>query len=383
MREAEVIYERLADSSMPCYGSSVRLRDRPRCEEDQNSVGVAYRRDDDRLGGRWLFDSPGRSLHALTAWWETELNSEAEQAALRHTEALTRAADTDRDAAFQRFHDALAEKFSPEEILEIVGVVVNMNVWTRIKLAEGATPGPAWALPSLRHPPPERPPRARGTFSKIRTGTAGPPPRHVAKMSRVRRDSRWVDACRIQWATTARWRRRWRHVHGVEKAILAGGCFWGMQDLIGKRPGVLSTRVGYSGGDVANATYRNHGTHAEAIEIVFDPEQISYRDLLEFFFQIHDPTTPNRQGNDVGTSYRSAIFYLDEDQRRLAEDTIADVEASGFWPGKVVTEVTPAGSFWEAEPEHQDYLERYPNGYTCHFPRPEWVLPRRAESVPG
>ena len=170
---------------------------------------------------------------------------------------------------------------------------------------------------------------------------------------------------------------------GVEKAILAGGCFWGMQDLIRKRPGVLSTRVGYTGGDVANATYRNHGSHAEAIEIVFDPEQISYRDLLELFFQIHDPTTLNRQGNDVGASYRSAIFYLDEEQRRVAADTIADVEASGLWPGRVVTEVTPAGPFWEAEPEHQDYLERYPNGYTCHFPRPDWVLPRRTESVPG
>jgi len=144
-----------------------------------------------------------------------------------------------------------------------------------------------------------------------------------------------------------------------------------MQDLIRKRPGVLSTRVGYSGGDVPNATYRNHGTHAEAIEITFDPEQISYRDLLEFFFQIHD----------VGMSYRSGIFYLDDEQRRVAEDTIADVEASGIWPGKVVTEVAPAGPFWEAEPEHQDYLERYPNGYTCHFPRPNWVLPRRTESV--
>ena len=148
-----------------------------------------------------------------------------------------------------------------------------------------------------------------------------------------------------------------------------------MQDLIRKRPGVISTRVGYTGGDVPNATYRNHGTHAEAIEIVFDPEQTSYRDLLEFFFQIHDPTTLNRQGNDIGMSYRSAIFYLDDEQRRVAEDTIADVEASGLWPGKVVTEVTPAGPFWEAEPEHQDYLERYPNGYTCHFPRPGWVLP--------
>jgi peptide-methionine (S)-S-oxide reductase len=169
--------------------------------------------------------------------------------------------------------------------------------------------------------------------------------------------------------------------HKQERAVLAGGCFWGMQDLIRKRPGVLSTRVGYSGGDVANATYRNHGTHAEAIEIIFDPEVTSYRELLEFFFQIHDPTTLNRQGNDIGTSYRSAIFYLDEDQRRVATDTIADVEASGLWPGKVVTEVSPAGPFWEAEPEHQDYLERYPNGYTCHFPRPGWVLPKRSAAA--
>jgi peptide-methionine (S)-S-oxide reductase len=166
-----------------------------------------------------------------------------------------------------------------------------------------------------------------------------------------------------------------------EKAVLAGGCFWGTQELIRKRPGVLSTRVGYTGGDVANATYWNHGTHAEAIEIIFDPEVASYRELLEFFFQIHDPTTLNRQGNDIGTSYRSAIFYLDEEQRRVAEDTIADVEASGLWPGKVVTEVTPAGPFWEAEPEHQDYLERYPNGYTCHFPRPGWVLPHRSAAA--
>jgi len=166
----------------------------------------------------------------------------------------------------------------------------------------------------------------------------------------------------------------------TERAILAGGCFWGMQDLIRRRPGVLSTRVGYTGGDVANATYRHHGTHAEAIEITFDPEKTSYRDLLEFFFQIHDPTTVNRQGNDVGTSYRSAIFYEDEEQRRVAVDTIADVEASGLWPGKVVSEVAPAGPFWEAEPEHQDYLEHYPNGYTCHFTRPGWVLPRRAGS---
>ena len=166
-----------------------------------------------------------------------------------------------------------------------------------------------------------------------------------------------------------------------EKAILAGGCFWGMQDLIRKQPGVISTRVGYTGGDVANATYRNHAGHAEAIEVVFDPTQTSYRDLLEFFFQVHDPTTKNRQGNDIGTSYRSAIFYVDDDQKRVAEDTIADVEASGLWPGKVVTEVSPAGPFWEAEPEHQDYLERNPYGYTCHFPRPDWKLPKRSDTV--
>ena len=169
----------------------------------------------------------------------------------------------------------------------------------------------------------------------------------------------------------------------TEKAILAGGCFWGMQDLIRRRPGVLSTRVGYTGGEVANATYRNHAGHAEAIEIIFDPRVTSYRDLLEFFFQVHDPTTVDRQGNDIGTSYRSAIFYGDDEQRRVAEDTIADVEASGLWPGKVVTEVTPAGTFWEAEPEHQDYLERYPNGYTCHFPRPSWVLPHRSDAIAG
>jgi peptide-methionine (S)-S-oxide reductase len=166
-----------------------------------------------------------------------------------------------------------------------------------------------------------------------------------------------------------------------DTAILAGGCFWGMQDLIRKRPGIISTRVGYSGGDVDHATYRNHGTHAEAIEIVFDPGLISYREILEFFFQIHDPTTLNRQGNDRGTSYRSAIFFLNDDQRRVAEDTIKDVEASGLWPGRVVTEVTPAGAFWEAEPEHQDYLEHYPNGYTCHFARPGWVLPRRSNDA--
>jgi peptide-methionine (S)-S-oxide reductase len=166
----------------------------------------------------------------------------------------------------------------------------------------------------------------------------------------------------------------------TQKAILAGGCFWGMQDLIRKQPGVISTRVGYSGGDTPNATYRNHGTHAEAIEIIYDPAVTDYRTLLEFFFQIHDPTTKNRQGNDRGTSYRSAIFYTDDEQKRIALDTIADVEASGLWPGKVVTEVSPAGDFWEAEPEHQDYLERYPNGYTCHYVRPGWKLPRRADA---
>ena len=171
----------------------------------------------------------------------------------------------------------------------------------------------------------------------------------------------------------------------LEKAVLAGGCFWGMQGLFRRQPGVLTTRVGYSGGDVPGATYRNHEGHAEAIEIVFDPEQTSYRGLLEFFFRIHDPTTRNRQGNDVGTSYRSAIFYLDGEQRRVAEETIAEVDASGRWPAKVVTEVAEAGSFWEAEPEHQDYLERYPNGYTCHFVRPDWVLTQKpaAERIAG
>ncbi len=162
------------------------------------------------------------------------------------------------------------------------------------------------------------------------------------------------------------------------RAVLAGGCFWGMQDLIRRMPGVLSTRVGYTGGDVPNATYRNHGDHAEAIEILFDPAKQSYRELLEFFFQIHDPSTRNRQGNDIGRSYRSAIFTTDDQQKRVALDTIADVDASGLWPGKAVTEVVPAGPFWQAEPEHQDYLERYPNGYTCHFPRSGWVLPKRA-----
>jgi len=163
----------------------------------------------------------------------------------------------------------------------------------------------------------------------------------------------------------------------TERAVLAGGCFWGMQDLIRRMDGVISTRVGYSGGDVPNATYRNHGSHAEAIEIVFDPAKLSYRELLEFFFQIHDPSTPDRQGNDRGSSYRSAIFTTSPEQRAIAEDTIADVDASGIWPGKVVTEVAPAGDFWEAEPEHQDYLKRYPEGYTCHFIRPDWKLPRR------
>lgn len=163
-----------------------------------------------------------------------------------------------------------------------------------------------------------------------------------------------------------------------ERAVLAGGCFWGMQDLIRKMPGVEATRVGYTGGDVENATYRNHGSHAEGIEIVFDPAKISYRQILEFFFQIHDPTTVNQQGNDRGMSYRSAIYYVDDAQRQMALDTIADVDASGLWPGKVVTEVEPASAFWDAEPEHQDYLERQPNGYTCHFARPDWVLPKRA-----
>jgi peptide-methionine (S)-S-oxide reductase len=164
-----------------------------------------------------------------------------------------------------------------------------------------------------------------------------------------------------------------------DKAILAGGCFWGMQDLIRRQPGVLSTRVGYTGGEVRHATYRNHGNHAEAIEILFDPEATTYRDLLEFFFQIHDPSTRNRQGNDLGASYRSAIYYVDEEQHQTALETIADVNASGLWPGKVVTEVDPAGEFWEAEAEHQDYLEHYPNGYTCHFPRAGWKLPHRSE----
>jgi peptide-methionine (S)-S-oxide reductase len=163
----------------------------------------------------------------------------------------------------------------------------------------------------------------------------------------------------------------------TETAILAGGCFWGVQELLRARPGVISTRVGYSGGDTPNATYRNHGSHAEAVEIVFDPDRISYRDILEFFFQIHDPSTKNRQGNDIGASYRSAIFYTNDEQKRIAGETIADVNASGLWPGKAVTEVAPAGPFWEAEPEHQDYLQKYPSGYTCHYVRPNWKLPRR------
>jgi peptide-methionine (S)-S-oxide reductase len=167
----------------------------------------------------------------------------------------------------------------------------------------------------------------------------------------------------------------------TQKAILAGGCFWGMQDLIRKMPGIVSTRVGYTGGDVKNATYRNHGSHAEGIEVIYDPAIMSYRKLLEFFFQIHDPSTKNRQGNDQGTGYRSAIYYTDEAQRLEAINTIADVNASGIWPGPVVTEVEPAGDFWLAEPEHQDYLERIPHGYTCHFARPNWVLPKRANAA--
>jgi len=164
-----------------------------------------------------------------------------------------------------------------------------------------------------------------------------------------------------------------------ERAVLAGGCFWGVQDLVRRYDGVLSTRVGYTGGEVPHATYRNHGTHAEAVEIIFDPARISYRQILEFFFQIHDPSTRNRQGNDVGTSYRSAIFYTSNEQKRTAEETVADVDASGLWPAKVVTELLPASDFWEAEAEHQDYLQRIPNGYTCHFVRPHWRLPTRVD----
>jgi peptide-methionine (S)-S-oxide reductase len=172
---------------------------------------------------------------------------------------------------------------------------------------------------------------------------------------------------------------KWRIFNmAQERAVLAGGCFWGMQDLIRKKPGVIKTRVGYTGGDVPNATYRNHGTHAEGIEIIFDPAVISYRAILEFFFQIHDPTTKNRQGNDVGMAYRSAIYFENDTQKQVAIDTIADVNASGIWPGKVVTELAPVGDFWQAEPEHQNYLERIPHGYTCHFARPNWILPKRA-----
>jgi peptide-methionine (S)-S-oxide reductase len=181
----------------------------------------------------------------------------------------------------------------------------------------------------------------------------------------------------ILFIFTSRLSKEQQMTASSERAVLAGGCFWGVQDLLRRYPGVISTRVGYSGGDVLNATYRNHGTHAEAIEVIFDPRVLSVRQLLEFFFQIHDPTTLNRQGNDKGLSYRSGIFYTSAEQKRIAEETIADVEDSGLWPGKVVTELAPAGDFWQAEPEHQDYLERYPDGYTCHFIRPGWKLPHR------
>jgi len=164
----------------------------------------------------------------------------------------------------------------------------------------------------------------------------------------------------------------------TERAVLAGGCFWGAQELLRKRQGVISTRVGYSGGDTPNATYRKHGDHAEAVEILFDPDVISFRELLEFFFQVHDPTTKDRQGNDLGGSYRSAIFYTSDEQKRVALETIADVDASGLWPGRVVTEVAAVGPFWPAEEEHQDYLQKYPNGYSCHFVRPGWALPKRS-----
>jgi peptide-methionine (S)-S-oxide reductase len=163
----------------------------------------------------------------------------------------------------------------------------------------------------------------------------------------------------------------------AETAILAGGCFWGVQELLRARDGIISTRVGYTGGSNDHPTYRNHPGHAEAVEILFDPERISYRDILEFFFQIHDPSTKDRQGNDVGSSYRSEIFTTSDEQRQVAQDTIADVDASGLWPGRVVTEISDAVPFWEAEPEHQDYLQNFPNGYTCHFPRPGWKLPHR------
>jgi peptide-methionine (S)-S-oxide reductase len=183
------------------------------------------------------------------------------------------------------------------------------------------------------------------------------------------------------WAGTEHRRKDNTMNDNTETAILAGGCFWGVQELLRHHDGVISTRVGYTGGQNDNPTYRNHPGHAEAVEIVFDPERISYRDILEFFFQIHDPTTKDRQGNDIGSSYRSEIFYTSDEQRQVAQNTIADVDASGLWPGKVVTEVSEAVPFWEAEPEHQDYLQRYPNGYTCHFPRPGWKLPHRESAA--
>lgn len=166
----------------------------------------------------------------------------------------------------------------------------------------------------------------------------------------------------------------------TERALLAGGCFWGMQQLMRRMPGVISSRVGYSGGNTPNATYRNHGDHAETLELIFDPREISFRTILECFFQIHDPTTVDRQGNDRGRSYRSAIFYTSGEQQQIAQEAILDIEASGLWPGKVVTELAPASDFWEAEDVHQDYLEHRPNGYTCHFVRPGWRLPSRASA---
>jgi len=160
----------------------------------------------------------------------------------------------------------------------------------------------------------------------------------------------------------------------IEKAILAGGCFWGVEELIRHLDGVKTTRVGYTGGDVPNATYRHHGTHAEGIAVTFDADVLPYKKLLEFFFQIHDPTTLNRQGNDRGTSYRSAIFYLDDQQKKEANELIATMTASRKWPGPIVTQVVPATDFWDAEEEHQDYLQKNPYGYTCHFIRPDWTL---------